>query len=108
MPYNIWNAAAYEITNILIQFDARWQNIQIVKMVRSHCFLDWVEWKTERTMKKVDVQIAELQKEMEQTHLDTYVKPILTEHQPDGSKAQELLGGELQLTAPWLKSEQSD
>jgi hypothetical protein len=35
-------------------------------------------------------------------HKQKYVKPIIIEHEPDGSRAQELLGGTLQIKAPWL------
>ena len=99
-PHTI-NGIIYEITNILIDFDARWANNQIVKMIREYCFPDWVAWKTEQTMAKVDRQIVELTKDWEVQDHDTYIKPIITEHKPDGSKAQDLLGGTLQITAPW-------
>jgi hypothetical protein len=35
-------------------------------------------------------------------HEQKYVKPIVIEHKPDGSRAQELLGGTLQIKAPWV------
>lgn len=108
MPYNIWNAAAYEITNILIDFNSRWELNQVVQMVRKHCFLDWVEWKTERTLQKVDVQIKAIQETLQEEHDKKYVTPIVIEHAPDGSKAQELLGGTLQIKAPWLDSASQD
>ena len=50
MKYNIWNAIAYEVTVMLINFDARWMNNKIVNMIRAHSFVDWCEWKTEQTM----------------------------------------------------------
>ena len=101
MRYNIWNAVAYEITSLLINHDNRWHNNIIVKMIRSHCFPDWVEWKTEQTMAKVDQQIEEIQEEWKCIDDYKYVKPIIIEHKPDGSKAQELLGGMLEIRAPW-------
>lgn len=103
MKYNIWNAIAYEVTNILIEFDSRWNNYFWIGTIRTHCFLDWVEWKTAQTMTKVDKQVEEIQKTMAAADEIKYVKPIVTEHSPDGSKAQELLGGTLQITAPWYK-----
>jgi hypothetical protein len=60
-----------------------------------------VEWKTERTMKSVDRQVAEIQDALQYEHEQKYVKPIVIEHEPDGSRAQELLGGTLQIKAPW-------
>ena len=60
MKYNIWNAIAYEVTVMLINFDARWMNNKIVNMIRAHSFVDWCEWKTEQTMEDVDAQIEAL------------------------------------------------
>ena len=75
-------------------------------MIRRYCFLDWVEWKTERTMKNVDKQIDEIQQMMAETDHKRYVEPIIIEHEPDGSKAQELLGGTLEIKAPWFDNSQ--
>ena len=102
------NGIIYEITNILIEFDARWANHCLIKMIRLHCFLDWVEWKTEQTMAKVDRQIVEIIKDWEVQDHDTYIKPIIVEHKPDGSKAQDLLGGTLQISAPWYVKQQQE
>ena len=74
------NGIIYEITNILIEFDARWANHWLVKMIRSHCFPDWVAWKTEQTMAKVDRQIVEIQEEWKRIDDYKYVKPIVIEH----------------------------
>lgn len=104
MDYNIWNAAAYEVTNLLSDFDARWNSNHIVKLIRSHCFTDWVLWKTERTMVKVDKQVEAIKEEWKRIDDAKYVKPIIREYEPDGSKAQELLGGTLQISAPWYKN----
>ena len=60
MKYNIWNAVAYEVTVMLINFDTRWMNNPIINMIRSHSFKDWCEWKTEKTMEDVDAQIEAL------------------------------------------------
>ena len=102
------NGVAYEITNWLIEHDARWTNHWLVKMIRAHCFPDWVAWKTEQTMRNVDRQIVEITKEQEIKDYNTYVKPIVVEHKPDGSKAQELLGGTLQISAPWYVKQQQE
>lgn len=104
MSYNIWNAVAYEVTNLLINYDARWELNRWVQMLRSHCFPDWVEWKTERTMKNVDKQIGELKEMMKKEDDAKYVTPIIIEHKPDGSRAQELLGGTLEIKAPWYNN----
>lgn len=106
MSYNIWNAVAYEITNLLINHDVRWELNQWVQLVRKHCFLDWVEWKTERTMKSVDKQIGEIKEMMKNEDDAKYVTPIIIEHKPDGSRAQDLLGGTLEIKAPWFDNSQ--
>jgi len=77
-------------------------------MIREYCFPDWVAWKTEQTMAKVDRQIVEITKEWEVQDHDTYIKPIIIEHKPDGSKAQDLLGGTLQISAPWYHKQQQE
>ena len=53
-------------------------------------------------MKSVDRQVAEIQDTLRYEHEQKYVKPIVIEHKPDGSRAQELLGGTLQIKAPWV------
>lgn len=106
MAYNIRNAIAYEITNLLINYDTRWELNQWIQMIRRHCFQDWVEWKTARTMKDVDRQIEDIQTLQQLEHDKKYVTPIVIEHAPDGSRAQELLGGTLEIKAPWLDGSQ--
>ena len=108
MKYNWINAAAYEVTNVLIDLQPKLEQNKWIKLIRSHCFFDWVEWKTERTMEHVDSQVAKLQQEMQEHDEKLYVKPIIIEHEPDGSEAQKLLGGELQIKAPWLDSSRQD
>jgi hypothetical protein len=45
---------------------------------------------------------------MQIEHDKKYVTPIIREHQPDESKAQQLLGGTLQITAPWYKPDEKN
>jgi hypothetical protein len=108
MTYNVWNAVTYEVTNILIDIDLRWQNNQLIKTIRTYCFPDWVQWKTEQTMKKVDKQIDALQLQMKAEDDIKYVTPIVVEHPSDGSKAQDLLGGTLEIKAPWYDNSKSN
>jgi len=108
MKYKLINAIAYEVTNILIDFDPKWRHNQWIKMIRDYCLHDWVQWKTERTMASVDAQVTKLQKKMEEEDTKQFVTPIIIEHEPDGSKAQQLLGGELQIKAPWVDSNSKD
>ena len=102
MKYNVWKAIAYEITNLLIAHDARWEASKWVWVIRAHCFPDWVEWKTERTMELVDSEIEKFHEAAEQQEYEQFIKPTITEQPADGSKAQELLGGEIRITAPWV------
>jgi hypothetical protein len=101
MSYNIWNAVAYEITNILIDMNVRIEQNPFVKSIRTYCFYDWVEWKTDRTLQKVDKQINDIQLQAKSEDNIKYVKPIIIEHPSDGSNAQDLLGGTLEIKAPW-------
>jgi hypothetical protein len=93
---------------------------KLVQMVMTHCFPDWVLWKTEITMKDVDTQAETLKEQWQKednekvvekvsklfpdakvtTH-DENTGAVLIEHPPDGSKAQELLGGTMEIRSPW-------
>lgn len=107
MKYNIWKAISYEITNILIESDVNWELNTIVKKVREHCFMHWVEWKTERTMNEVDHQIKLFHSEADyQDHLNT--KRQIIEHEADRSQAQQLLGGAIEIKSPWSNHEREE
>ena len=51
-------------------------------------------------MKGVDKQVDELHEQWAREEEEKQ-KPVYSELPPDGSKAQELLGGEMRLSAPW-------
>ena len=74
-----------------------------------YCRKDWIVFRTEVVLKEVDKQTKALQEVWEREDKEK-TKPIYTELKPDGSKAQELLGGEMRLSAPWIhdKNEPSD
>jgi len=103
--YNIWNAAAYEITNILIDFNVTLEVHPLIKAIRQHCFPDWVDWKTERTLHRIDKQIDTMMEKWKKEDHQKYVEPIIIEHAPDNSQAQQLLGGMLEIKAPWYNRE---
>ena len=48
MTYNRLYALAYEITDMLVDYDLRWTNNKWVEKTREHCFNDWLDWKEER------------------------------------------------------------
>ena len=47
MTYNRLYALAYEITDMLVDYDLRWTNNKWVEKTREHCFNDWLDWKPE-------------------------------------------------------------
>jgi hypothetical protein len=118
--YSLLNAIIYEILRLLIE---HWPGLKLnpgVAQILTHCFLDWVEWKTGKMMKGVDLQVEEITKEWQEqdnqknvekfqevypeakvTVHDTNTGAVLIEHPPDGSKAQELLGGAMEIRSPW-------
>lgn len=119
MKYNALNALCYEICLILIDLRPGLKHNVWVQKVMAHCFVDWVEWKTEGTMKGVDRQVEEITKEWQaqdnQKVVEKFQKvypeakvtvhnhetgAVLIEHPPDGSKAQELLGGAMEIRSP--------
>ena len=59
--------------------------------------------KLERRVKRdVDAAISEYERLTGDTGEVKMIAPRLVERPPDGSKAQELLGGEMRLCAPWV------
>ena len=72
MNYNVFNAIVYDV---LWRFCGSYPSLRtnkLVQMVMTHCFPDWVLWKTEITMKGVDTQTERL-KEQWQKDLDGYL-----------------------------------
>ena len=118
--YNLLNAIVYEILRLLTE---HWPNLKRnpwVTRALSYCFLDWVKWKTEKTMEGVDRQVEEVTKEWQAQDNQKVVEKfqevypeakvtvhnpetgaVLIEHPPDGSEAQELLGGAMGIRSPW-------
>ena len=52
-------------------------------------------------MKNVDKQVDKIQEQWNEE--DRSQDPIIIEHKPDGSKAQELLGGTMEIKSPWTE-----
>ena len=94
MEYNLINAVCYEITNLLIQHNGKWASKKWIQMIRDNCFKDWIEWKTERTMERVDLEIEKVIEELDKQR-DT--KPTIIQYEPDGSKVQKILGGKMEI-----------
>lgn len=120
MKYNVLNALIYET---LWRFCEIWSVLRgnkLVEMVMSSCFPDWVLWKTKATMAGVDHQAEEVKEQWQKEENEAIVEKfqekypeakvtthdektgaVLIEHPPDGSKAQELLGGAMEIKSPW-------
>jgi nitrogen fixation/metabolism regulation signal transduction histidine kinase len=120
MKYSLLNALIYEVCLILIDHGILKKSNPIVARILAHCFSDWMEWKTEMTMKDVDRQVEEIKetwKEQENQQViekfqekypnakvtlhDEERGAVLIEHPPDGSAAQDLLGGAMEIKSPW-------
>jgi hypothetical protein len=120
MNYNVFNAIVYDILWRFCDSYPSLRGNKFVQMAMEHCFPDWVLWKTENTMADVDRQSEELKEQWQRednervvekvsnifpeaevsTH-DEKTGAVLIEHPPDGSKAQELLGGTMEIKSPW-------
>ena len=98
--YNFWFAIIYEILNDLSQHFASLRKNKIVKMILNYCKHDWILWKVESTLKDVDSQAEKIKKSWEATEPPKY---LVIEHEPDGSKAQELLGGAIEIKSTFKR-----
>ena len=120
--YSLLNAVLYEICRLLVEDKPSRRTHFVIAAIMGHCFTDWVEWKTEHTMATVDQQAEELKtqwKEQENEAIvakfqekypeakvtlhDANTGAVLIEHPPDGSNAQSLLGGAMEIKSPWSK-----
>ena len=97
MNYSLLNAIIYEVLWRLCEDHPPLRSNKLVKMLMDNCFPDWVEWSTEVTMADVDRQVEEIKEDWAKDD----PKPEYIEHPPDGSKAQELLGGAMEIKSPW-------
>lgn len=98
--YNIWYALLYELLISLGEHYSRVRSNQIVKMILRYCHEDWVLWKVENTLKSVDRDIEKIMKDWDAQEPPKFE---LIEHKPDGSKAQELLGGTMEIKSTWRR-----
>lgn len=122
MKYNLLNALLYEFCLALVEYKPNLKRNWVVAQIFEYCFQDWVNWKTELTMQDVDRQAEDLKKKWKEeenkrivekfqekypdakvTLHDENTGAVLIEHPPDGSKAQELLGGVMEIKSPWSK-----
>mgnify|MGYP001158595723 FL=1 len=100
MNYNKLNALVYEAIQFISRF---WPNIKLnpwVKLALQNCLDDWIEFRTQITLKELDNDIEELHEQWDREEAEHF-EYIFTEEKSDGSQAQELLGGSMRLSAPW-------
>jgi hypothetical protein len=119
MSYNVLNAIVYDVLWRFCDSYPSLRSNTLVRMAMAHCFPDWVLWKTELTMKDVDRQTEELKEQWRDEENEAIREKVsnffpdakvtthneqgavLIEHPPEGSKAQELLGGSMEIKSPW-------
>ena len=97
--YNKVNALVYELIVFLCRFYPLKQKPWIQRIL-DYCRPDWAAFRAEVAMREVDKQVENLHEAWDAEEKERQ-KPVYTELPPDGSKAQELLGGEMRLSAPW-------
>ncbi len=98
--YSELKAVIYELLIKLIEI---WPKLKINSWVRAAlnwCRADWVEWRTEQTLKDADRQAQEILKYWEAQEKPQYK---VIQHEPDGSKAQDLLGGAVEIKSTWRR-----
>lgn len=98
--YSELNAVIYELLIKLIEI---WPKLKLNSWVRAAlnwCRADWVVWRTEQTLKDADRQAQEILKYWEAQEKPQYK---VIQHEPDGSKAQDLLGGAMEIKSTWRR-----
>lgn len=93
-PYNIWGAVIVELLRLLISQKPGMAFNKWVTLAIDYWMDDWLEWKTERSMRLVDRQAAELRDEWE---AEEQAKPVYSET----IEGETPLGGEMRIRSPW-------
>lgn len=96
--YNKVNALIYELILFLCKFYPL-RRKPWIRRILQYCLDDWAVFRAEVAIKDIDKQVENLHAAWDLE--EKKQKPIYTELPPNGSKAQELLGGEMRLSAPW-------
>lgn len=99
--YNRTNALIYELIIFLERFFSGLKNNKFLQVVKANCRDDWTEFRTLVVMEELDIQVKEINTSWEQEDKQNNAA-VLSEAPPDGSRAQELLGGEIRITSPWM------
>jgi len=89
--YRIWAAILHEIFQLLCKKQPSLGFNTAVKMLLEHTKSDWIEWRTEQTLRDVDLQIAAIH----EAWFAEQPQPQITESE----------SGELRIQAPWLTTQ---
>ena len=98
--YNIWNALIHELLLACLELWPRFKLNPWVGKALEWTRPDWVLWRVEQTMLDVSKQAEEIVKQWEKEEPPKYE---YIEHEPDGSKAQDLLGGAMEIKSTWRR-----
>jgi len=98
--YNIWNALIHELLLACLDIWPRFKLNPWVGKALEWTRPDWVLWRVEQTMLDVSKQAEEIVKQWEKEEPPKYE---YIEHEPDGSKAQDLLGGAMEIKSTWRR-----
>lgn len=99
--YNIWFALCYELTHAIIEYYPKLKKYKIVKLILNYCKHDWILWRIETALESVDRDIERLHKQWD---AEEKPKAIFIEHPPDGSDAQKLLGGAMEIKSTFKRN----
>ena len=108
--YNLFNALVYEIVRLLCERSPSLRFNALVKRILTHCFDDWVQWKTHLTMMEVDQQVESLQQRWEQGEAEKSVEKFseifphakVTPHEKfPGAVLIEHEDGAMEIKSPW-------
>lgn len=94
IKYNFWYALIYEVLRDFAEHYPILKKYKLIRLILRYCKHDWVLWKIDTTLNNVDRQVEKIKKEWEKAEEP---KSIYIEHPKDGSKAQELLGGAMEI-----------
>ena len=101
MDYNRTNALIYELITFIARFKPSIKNNPWIKRMLDNCLDDWVEFRTQIVMAEVDNQLEDIYDLWDEEEYAKYLNSFYTEEEPDGSEAQNLLGGAMRRTSWW-------
>jgi hypothetical protein len=93
--YNFWLAITYEVAYDFAQHFKVLRKNKLIILILNYCKEDWILWRIETALDSVDKQIEKIKKQWENEKKPKY---IYREYEPDGSTAQSLLGGVMEVS----------